>query len=74
MISEFSVALPPFANTGTWQTTLCWPCFRRVGVRYTTTFIGSALSVIATKPPFITVGVVPDPASTWLGLWMPELR
>ncbi|WP_259312348.1 hypothetical protein [Capillimicrobium parvum] len=43
-------------------------------MRYTTTFIGSALSVIATRPPKRIVGVVPEPASTWLGLTIPELR
>src|ERR1019366_9814598 len=46
----------------------------RVAVRYTTASIGSALSVIATRPPGGIVGVAPELASTWLGLWIPELR
>ena len=28
--------------------------------------------MIATYPPFMIVGVVPEPASTWPGLTMPE--
>jgi hypothetical protein len=43
-------------------------------VRYTTASIGLALSVIATRPPGGIIGVVPEPASTWLGLGIPELR
>jgi hypothetical protein len=43
-------------------------------VRYTTASIGSALSVIATRLPGGIVGVAAEPASTWLGLGIPELR
>ena len=34
-------------------------------------FIGSALSVIATSAPSITVGVVPEPFCACPGFWMP---
>ena len=34
--------------------------------------MGSALSVMDTRPPGEIVGVVPEPASTWLGLTRPE--
>ena len=43
-------------------------------VRYTTASIGSALSVIATRLPGGIVGVAAEPASSWLGLGIPELR
>ena len=47
-MSEFSVALAPGSNTGTRHTTRRCPRFSLTALRYTTTFIGSALSVIAT--------------------------
>ena len=63
-ISDWSVFEAPFSKTGTVQT-------RRPSRRKTTMFIGSALSVIATRSRAISVGVVPLPACDWPGFWMP---
>jgi hypothetical protein len=70
-ISELSVALAPRSNTGTEQTSRSpvTPAPRRK----TITFIGSALSVMATHSSFIRVGVVPDPGEVWPGLVTPTL-
>src|SRR5215213_3403371 len=83
-VSEFSVSEAPLRNTGTVHTTRF---FRRGSLspaRYTTTSIGSALSVIATYPGAVplrrlpeghrSVGVVPEPALNWPGFCTPVLR
>jgi len=54
-ISDWSVLPPPRPNTGRAHTR------RPSERRSTTTFIGSALSVMATQRR-VSVGVVPDPA------------
>ena len=47
-INEFSLALAPRLNTGTLQTIRRWWGASRTAVRYTTTSMGSALSVMLT--------------------------
>src|SRR3954451_3270454 len=83
-VSEFSVSDAPLRNTGTVHTTRLRPRGGLSPARYTTTSIGSALSVIATKPGAFdlrrlpdghsSVGVVPDPALNWPGFCTPLLR
>ena len=70
-ISELSVALPPLPNTGCVHT-VRGPRMRRPRCM-TTTFMGSALSVIATWRRPMSVGVVPEPAWVWPGFLTPEL-
>src|SRR3954454_15824353 len=65
-ISDWSVSDAPFEKTGAWQTK---PPSRR---RNTAMLIGSALSVIATKPDGVIVGVVPEPTSVWPGFIVPS--
>src|SRR5436305_839610 len=65
-MSDWSVSEAFFEKTGALQTKA--PVERR----YTTTSIGFALSVIATSPVEVIVGVVPEPTSVCPGLVVPS--